>query len=97
MKTFSLNNFCFPVIKKYIWRLKDHKPFPEYPPKWKIRKLMSKARYVAFLLGLILPAIVNAQIGGENTYEFLNLTNSARMAVWVPSGALHVWRLDMQP
>ncbi len=75
-----MNNFCFPVIKKYIWRLKDHKPFPEYPPKWKIRKLMSKARYVAFLLGLILPAIVNAQIGGENTYEFLNLTNSARMA-----------------
>ena len=33
-----------------------------------------------FLLFLILPFLSKAQIGGENTYEFLNLVNSARMA-----------------
>ncbi len=33
-----------------------------------------------FLFFLIIPFLSKAQIGGENTYEFLNLTNSARMA-----------------
>lgn len=33
-----------------------------------------------FLLFFILPLFSKAQIGGENTYEFLNLVNSARMA-----------------
>lgn len=33
-----------------------------------------------FWLFLILPLLSKAQIGGENTYEFLNLVNSARMA-----------------
>lgn len=37
------------------------------------------SKYLIFLL-LILPTSLWAQLGGENTYEFLNLPNSARMA-----------------
>lgn len=33
-----------------------------------------------FVLFLVIPLLSKAQIGGENTYEFLNLSNSARMA-----------------
>ncbi len=38
-----------------------------------------KLRYL-LLFFLFFPLILRAQLGGENTYEFLNLVNSARMA-----------------
>lgn len=36
--------------------------------------------YIVIILQVILIRIASAQIGGEYTYDFLNLTNSARMA-----------------
>ena len=38
-----------------------------------------QSRYTLLIGMVLLPFLLNAQIGGESTYEFLNLTNSARM------------------
>lgn len=37
-------------------------------------------KYSFFLIFLLLSSVASAQIGGDNTYEFLNLTTSARLS-----------------
>lgn len=61
-------NLFIKIINKYLWR------FTEYA------KVRMKQRYYLIILFCFTVIAGKAQIGGENTYQFLELTNSARIA-----------------